>query len=230
MRVVVTAEHATNNVPAELGDLGLSRSARESHIAWDAGSAEVARAVSATFKTPWLAGEVSRLVVDLNRSATNPRVVPTRSFGVAIPGKHGLSKAQIRDRIETHWRPFRALARERIAEVLRHGDRCLHLSIHTFVPQLGRDMRDYDFGVLYDPSRPLERELAAELVRHWRSSGWSARRNAPYRGVADGHATGLRRELADVRYAGLEIEVDLLPESRSTYDESRDGQRRGAEA
>jgi hypothetical protein len=68
--------------------------------------------------------------------------------------------------------------------------------------------RDFDLAVLFDPRREMERALAAEIVQHWRKIGWTARRNAPYRGVSDGHATALRREFPDSDYAGLEIEVN----------------------
>ena len=213
MRLLVTVEHASNRIPAAYGDLGLSRDALESHIAWDPGSRELAQALSKAFAAPLLMGEWSRLLVDLNRSESNRRVIPERTFGVDVPGNHTLPPAQISERIENYWRPFRDKARQKARETTAERGPCLHLSVHTFTPTLGREIRDYDLAVLYDPSRTIEREIAAELVRAWRIAGWAARRNAPYRGVADGHTTALRRELSPTQYAGLEIEVNqrLLP-------------------
>jgi len=64
--------------------------------------------------------------------------------------------------------------------------------------------------VLYDPRRRWERALAGRLVDGWRAAcpGLRARRNAPYRGDADGLTTTLRRHWADRRYAGLELELN----------------------
>jgi predicted N-formylglutamate amidohydrolase len=202
--VLITVEHASNRLPPELDVLGLSPEALQSHVAWDPGALQLGRALQATIGGELLAGEWSRLLVDLNRSETNPRVAPARSFGVDIPGNRGLSHDQVHRRIETVWRPFRAKAREAV----KRSRRCLHFSVHTFTPELAGALRDFDFAVLYDPARDWERRLAAEIVACWRSAGWKARRNAPYRGVADGHTTALRREFPAERYAGLEIEVN----------------------
>ena len=201
--LLITVEHASNRLPAEMHALGLSPEVLQSHVAWDPGALELGRSLQAALGGELLVGEWSRLLIDLNRSETNPRVAPARSFGADIPGNRGLSRAELRRRIETWWRPFRGTARE----VVRRSRRCIHFSVHTFTPELAGALRDFDFAVLYDPRRRWERRLAMEIVASWRAAGWKARRNAPYRGVADGHTTALRREFPDERYAGLEIEV-----------------------
>ena len=204
MGLLWTVEHASREIPSDFEGLGLGPEALESHIAWDPGALELAQALQRALGGRLLAGDWSRLLVDLNRSETNPRVAPARAFGVDVPGNVGLRREQIRERIEKYWRPFREEARAAVLEEIS----CLHLGIHTFTPVMTGAARDFDLAVLFDPRRETERHLAAEMVRRWRAEGWTARRNAPYRGVADGHTTALRREFPDSQYAGLEIEVN----------------------
>lgn len=202
--LLITVEHASNRLPAEAHGLGLAPKILDSHVAWDTGALELGRALHAKLGGELLIGEWSRLWVDLNRSETNLRVAPPKSFGVHVPGNVGLSREALRSRIEGCWRPFREQAR-RIVET---SSRCVHIGMHTFTPDLGGNSRDFDLAALYDPRRPWERELAGRIVTYWRAQGWKARRNAPYRGVTDGHTTALRKQFPDERYAGVEIEAN----------------------
>jgi predicted N-formylglutamate amidohydrolase len=65
-----------------------------------------------------------------------------------------------------------------------------------------------DFGILYDPSRQIEKTLASSLCDRIASDGYHVRRNYPYRGVSDGHVTHLRTLFPRRSYAGLEVEVN----------------------
>jgi predicted N-formylglutamate amidohydrolase len=204
MRFLVTIEHASNRIPDALGRLGLSGDQLQSHIAWDPGALDLGTELSKVLGASLLEGEWSRLVADLNRSETNPRVVPARAFGVDVPGNAGLSRGDVKARLEMYWRPFRAQARE----IVEKSGTLIHLSIHTFTPTLDGQERRFDLAALYDPAREGERELAGEIVRQWAGAGWRARRNEPYRGVADGHTTALRRQFPPERYLGIEVEVN----------------------
>ena len=69
-------------------------------------------------------------------------------------------------------------------------------------------MRRTDIGLLYDPARSAERHLAKQLQAALSAgTGLRVHRNQPYRGVADGHTTGLRRHFDEHVYAGLELEI-----------------------
>lgn len=211
--VVVTAEHASNRLPSRYGTLGLSAAQIGSHIAWDAGSRVLARRLAKALGAPLIEGRWSRLLIDLNRSTGRPKLIPAVAFGEPVPGNANLSREERGRRIREYYRPFREEVRRAIeAESARSG-RCLHLGIHTFTPQLGGHVRNADVGLLYDPAREWERRLAASWVPLLRNAGFRVRRNYPYRGVADGHVTKLRRRWSAGRYAGIELEVNqaLLP-------------------
>jgi predicted N-formylglutamate amidohydrolase len=67
-----------------------------------------------------------------------------------------------------------------------------------------------DVGLLYDPARARERATAIAWQHELRERHpeLRIRRNAPYRGTADGLTTALRRERSVRRYAGIEIELN----------------------
>lgn len=218
--VVVTAEHASNRLPAHCGTLGLEPDQLESHIAWDPGSRGLARALGRAFGTRAIEGRWSRLWIDLNRSLTNRRVIPEVAFDVPAPGNARLPPAERERRVREVYRPFREATAAAIGEAISRKGRCLHWSVHTFTPELDGATRNADVGLLYDPRRAWERGLAARIARELGTEGFRVRLNYPYRGTADGHTTAMRRLHADSRYAGIELEVNqaLLPDWSSTVE------------
>ncbi len=202
---VVTCEHARNAVPP--GVWVAPATVREGHVGWDPGALLAAERIAAALSAPLQAGDWSRLYVDLNRSARSEGVIPTRSFGVEVPGNAALTAPERAERLRTTWLPFRAeterLARAAIADC----GACIHLSVHSFDPALDPAARTYPIGVLFDPERPFEAAVARRLLDGLRARGVDARANEPYLGVDDGHTTDLRAALGPA-YAGLEIELN----------------------
>src|SRR5690606_16509601 len=108
--------------------------------------------------------------------------------------------------------PYRNSVRSALAEEMGAGERALHLSIHSFTPRLGDEVRAVEAGILFDPARPAEAALAEWWLPRLRARGLDPRPNEPYEGTADGLAAAVRAELRARAYAGLELEVrsDLL--------------------
>jgi predicted N-formylglutamate amidohydrolase len=206
--VVVTAEHASSKIPDRYRGLGLSADQQQSHIAWDEGSKALAREIARQLSAPLVEGVVSRLVIDLNRSLHHSRVIPAVAFGVPVPGNEGLSAEERSRRIELYYEPFRSTAFLEVNRGVKSTGRCVHLSVHTFTPQLNGVVRPLDVAVLYDPRRRREAHLGERLAEKIAAAGFRVRRNFPFRGVADGHTTGLRRRFPDKAYAGIEIELN----------------------
>jgi predicted N-formylglutamate amidohydrolase len=216
--VVVTAEHASRKIPDRYRGLGLSAEEQESHIAWDEGSPALAREIARQLSAPLVEGVVSRLVIDLNRSLHHRRVIPAVAFGVPVPGNEAVTEEERARRIELYYEPFRSTAFTEISKGVKSTGRCVHISVHTFTPRLNGVVRPLDVAVLYDPRRKREGELGERLADRFAQTGFRVRRNFPFRGVADGHTTGLRRKFPDKAYAGVEIEVNqaLLGEWKAT--------------
>ena len=84
--LVIVVDHASNRVPADLGDLGLDAREFERHIAWDIGAEALARALAERLGAATVVSRFSRLVIDPNRGDDDPTLVMRLSDGAVIPG------------------------------------------------------------------------------------------------------------------------------------------------
>lgn len=204
--VIITCEHASAALPAG-ADLGVPDDVRLSHVGWDEGAAAIGAATAAELACAYVAGEYSRLWVDLNRPAESAASLPASAFGVVIPGNVGLAAelraARLARYHAPHWQQVIAAVEGRIQ---RHGG-CLHVAVHSFDPELEPAARRFDVGVLFDPERTPEAELAAWLGDALSRAGYVTRANQPYLGTDEGMTTSLRQRFAAATYAGIEIEV-----------------------
>lgn len=207
--LVLTCEHASYQIPEEFRRLfnGQGRRLR-SHQGWDPGALEVASRLQRGFSAPLVAGAYSRLLVDLNRSPSHPRVFSETTRALPVSERSRLLETIH----QPHWAAVDdAIQRARVGGSMKRrgpGAQVVHLAVHSFTPELDGVARSCEIGVLYDPSRQPERELGLELQRVLKAPGRRVRRNYPYRGVADGLPTALRRRLSVRDYAGLELELN----------------------
>jgi predicted N-formylglutamate amidohydrolase len=173
-----------------------------SHRGFDSGALAVARHVSRSLRAPLYAGNVSRLVVDLNRSLRHRHL--HSEFLV------GLDVAQRRAIVERYHSPHWDNVERHVAMRLRRGVWVVHVAVHSFTPALRGEVRNADVGLLYDPSR--RREMA--LCQGWKeilnetAPDLRVRFNYPYRGGADGLTTYLRRRFPVSSYVGIELELN----------------------
>ena len=203
LSLLLTCEHAGNEVPRQYAHLfrGAAR-ALASHRGWDPGSRELGRIFQRQLKAPLNQVKTTRLLVELNRGIGHPRL-----FSEFTSQLDAIAKQEILDR---YYHPHRASVEAWIAARVAVGDQVIHLSLHTFKPSLDGAVRNADVGLLYDPQRPAEKALC----RAWRHSiqkvetALHVRSNYPYRGNADGFTTYLRRQFADPKYVGIELEVN----------------------
>lgn len=198
--VLITAEHASCAVPEEWADLFAGQtSVLQSHRGWDPGTADLAEALADRLKAPLLAGQVTRLLVDLNRSRGHPRHFSEFTRGLAPRCREEL--------VQRYWQPHWSAYR---AHIERAQPGLVHLACHSFTPSLDGRPRNADVGLLYDPSRPLEVALAGRIAEHLGRLRpvLKLRRNYPYRGTANGMGQQHRRWFPDARLVTLELEIN----------------------
>lgn len=199
-RWLLTCEHASRDVPDEFREaFARAGAVMDSHRAWDPGALGVFSALAPDHADHASRGRATRLLVDLNRSLHHPRLFS--EFTRRLP-------REVRDRIVDHWwRPFRDEAESVVAAWRADGLPVVHLSVHSFTPVLDGHARTADIGLLYDPRRAAELGLARRCRDLLADRGWSVRLNYPYRGVADGHTTAMRRRHPE-GFAGFELELN----------------------
>ena len=214
LSVLLTCEHATHSVPREFR--GLFKGADEvlaSHRGWDPGALEMAEALSRIGGVRLMAGEATRLLVELNRSLENPELWSEFTAGLSE-----IEKAEI---LRRHYVPFRSRVHHQIGREIGMGGRVLHFSVHSFTPVFRGMQREVDVGLLFDTGKALEVAVCESLGRTLRSGlpDLRVRMNEPYLGVDDGFTTWLRRHYPAERYAGIELEFNqALPARGETWN------------
>ena len=199
--LLITCEHGGNEVPPAYAPYFADwRDLLVSHRGFDLGALATARALAAATHVALIAATVSRLVVDLNRSIGHP--------GLFSEITKPLPKAVRQAILADHYHPHRQAVTRAVADRIEAGQVVLHLASHSFTPCLAGVTRHCDLGFLYDPGRPAEKAFCLALARQLADLDRNLvlRRNYPYRGVADGLVTALRRRFGE-RYLGVELEV-----------------------
>ena len=199
---MLTCEHASYRLPAAFKK-AVPAEVLKTHRAYDIGAAQVFRKLVKFAKPEFSCeGKYSRLFVDLNRTITNKS-----SFSEFYEALNKAAAAKAKAEASAYWTEYRA-AIEKFVKANAKKE-IIHLGIHSFTPELNGKVRNTDIGILYDPSRPKECELAqvikAEIKRL--HPEMKVRFNYPYKGTSDGLTTTLRKKFGP-RYAGLEIEIN----------------------
>lgn len=162
----------------------------------------MAKALARTLGAPLVVSTVSRLLIDLNRSIGHPRV-----FSAATRDMPAELRSKI---VEQHYQPYRAQVEDIVRQAVSRGKRVIHISSHSFTPELNGKVRSADVGLLYHPGRKGE----VQLCTRWKKSladfapELRVRRNYPYAGKDDGLTSHLRLHFPPGAYVGIEIEIN----------------------
>ncbi|WP_332675127.1 N-formylglutamate amidohydrolase [Aromatoleum sp.] len=201
--IVVTCEHGGNDVPERYRERFAGREdLLQTHRGYDAGALQLGREIADAVGAPLFASTTTRLLIDLNRSIGNRGLFS--EFTADLPHE---AREEL---LAGHYRPYRQPVEAFVERSLAAGRRVFHLSSHSFTPVLDGEVRTADIGLLYDPRRPRELELAMRWYAALRCAApqLTVRRNYPYTGRSDGFCAGLRRRLRTDDYIGLELEVN----------------------
>jgi predicted N-formylglutamate amidohydrolase len=200
--LLLTCEHAGNRIPRAYAPLFRGVDALlATHRGWDPGAHALARFLARRLRRPLHAVTWSRLFVEANRAAHNPRI--WSQFTRTLP------KAERAAILARYWAPHRTKVERAVADAAREA-RVVHVAVHSFTPELGGEVRNADVSFLYDSRRQRE----ASLCRRWgailarTSPDLRVRYNYPYRGSSDGLTTYLRKQHPAARYLGVEIEIN----------------------
>ncbi|QDT06223.1 N-formylglutamate amidohydrolase [Rubripirellula lacrimiformis] len=151
--ILITCEHGGNEVPPEYAVHFASPGAQadlRSHRGYDPGALVAAESLAKHLGCRLIASTTTRLLVDLNRSESNPGIWSKYCTDLDEPGRDQL--------LSQYYRPYRADVLQCVSDFVRDGRSVIHLSVHTFTKRFQGDRRDVDLGILFDPDRPSERQ------------------------------------------------------------------------
>lgn len=207
-RFVLLCDHATNRLPPRYGSLGLGVEDLGRHFAWDPGAAGIARRMAERLDAPLVLANVSRLVIDCNRSPDAPDSIVAVGEMTPIPGNADLTVPERSRRVAEAYDPFHAAVSDAIdRRAARPGSFAL-CAIHTFTPVMRGTRRPWHVGIIHEESNPLADAVLAALRA---DSGLVVGDNEPYSPADRVYHTlerhGLARGLPTVM---IEVRNDLV--------------------
>jgi predicted N-formylglutamate amidohydrolase len=175
---VFVCDHASNRIPPDYGDLGLSAIDRLRHIAWDPGALAVSLQLSDILDAPLIHSTVSRLVIDCNRTYEAPDLIVKVSEGTEIPGNHLVGDNERQRRIAEFHRPFHSAIEAVLDARAAAGRETILVAMHSFTPIYHGVERPWPIGVIHGVETGYTRRVfeALRAVRSDLNVGW----NEPY--------------------------------------------------
>jgi hypothetical protein len=159
---------------------------------WEPGALNLAQAFSMKFRTPLVHGDVTRLLIDLEKQCDER----WSRFSLQLPET---TRSKLVDR---HERPFRAHLAQRIAEDLRRHAAVWHVLVHTSPEIDGRVL--------------LETPSAAPLAESF-AAAWRGRLHAAEMDVL--HARGMVPNALEA-FLSMEFPADQYAQIRLTISQS----------
>jgi len=201
-QLVLSCEHGGNQIPSEYDYLfKQKRNILNTHRGYDIGALVIARSLEKALAVPLLSSEVSRLFVDLNRSLRHRNLFSEFMRPLSTEARIAI--------LCHYYHPYRQALEQATSDFIANRRTVTHLSIHSFTPKLGDQVRNNDIGLLYDPARAVEKAFCKQLQTVIQEkSALVVRLNYPYRGKADGLTRSLRRKFPAKFYMGIEIEIN----------------------
>jgi predicted N-formylglutamate amidohydrolase len=171
------------------------------HRGWDLGAPVLLGNLESEFGITPYKSEISRLIVDLNRSPTHKNLYSEFT--------RDLSKLEKISLLDSYYYPYRDSMEMEIEELIRTKYTVVHIAVHSFTPELNGEIRNAEIGVLYDPSHRNEKKFCSIWKEELKTnlSTLRIRSNYPYYGSADSLPTFLRRKFKD-SYLGIELEIN----------------------
>ncbi|ALI97777.1 N-formylglutamate amidohydrolase [Rufibacter tibetensis] len=200
---ILTCEHAGNELPPEFEHLFKGKEEElYSHKAIDFGALRLARHLATACYLPLYSTSISRLLVEHNRSLDSEELFSDFTKDLSEEEKHTI--------LDKYYFPHRDEVEEKVREEVEAGNKVLHLAVHTFTPVKEGEVREAEIGILFDPDRSWEKEIAAQLKADLQNQNLDRKvlDNSPYPGVDDGLPTYLRTKFSNDQYAGFELEIN----------------------
>ena len=176
--LLLICDHASCAIPKALNNLGIGEETLRDHIGWDIGAAAVTRRLSQLLDAPALLAGYSRLLIDCNRPAAAPDLVPPLADGRPVPGNQGLSEADIAARRAAFFEPYHAEIRAALHVFAEAGRVPILAAIHSFTPAMSSDdeARPWQVSICWD----RDGRVALPLLAALRDEGLCVGENEPY--------------------------------------------------
>src|SRR6202023_344872 len=132
--LLIVADHAGKHFSRRLGQLALSNSECERHIAWDIGVGAVCCLIGKALNAVVVQQNYSRLVIDCNRTPGSGTSILDLSELTHVPGNIGLSERHKLARVRGKLRPYNARIVTELDRRREAARPTALISMHRFTP------------------------------------------------------------------------------------------------
>lgn len=215
--LLLCADHAGLGGRDQFGDLGIGDALWHSHFACDIGTQALTEKLATHCAPQAVINDYSRLFADVHRDPADPNCIPLMLDEAPVPGNCALDAQGREERIRCIHQPYHQRLGEAVNELrAKYGQRAGVMSIHSFTPIWGGDLRSVDIGFLvkHDEATALHLKLALERA----FPQFNIMFNEPYSGWIYNYT--LDRHLGDLAnpQALIEIRQDHAQDA-STMDQ-----------
>jgi len=210
---VLVCDHASNAIPLSLDHLGLSENELASHIAWDIGTAGVARQLAERLDAVLVLQNYSRLVIDCNRPLHADDSIAISSEWTTISANENLSAEAIASRVSGVFEPYHEQVQQILDARKREGRASLLIALHSFTPSYRGTVRPWEISIMYHHDARLAKTLLKLLGRDKRLVVGD---NEPY-SVSDesDYTIPVHGEARRIPHVAIEIRQDLVADEAS---------------
>ncbi len=201
---LIIADHASNRLPPEIEDIGVSPEDMEKHIAYDIGTEMLALRLQSLLKCPAIIADWTRLLIDLNRDPKHPGLVPDASDGITVPYNVAMSAAEKMQRMQLYFAPYH----QRISQEIDRLENPFLLALHSFTPVMSGFARPWDIGFLWNSDGALSLRAAALMAET--APHLAIGLNQPYSGKTLNYTMDRHAGRRNLPYLSIEIRQDLL--------------------
>ncbi|MBX3579065.1 MAG: N-formylglutamate amidohydrolase [Rhizobiaceae bacterium] len=206
--LLLLADHARRDLPADYGDLGLPPSEFDRHIAYDIGVEMVLRELARLTGAPGIVSTFSRLLIDPNRGEDDPTLIRQLYDGTIVPANYPMTAEERHRRIQRFYRPYHDAVAALVESVATASGAAPFLfSIHSFTPVMQGHVRPWQVGVLWDADERAARPLIEMLAADPRLTVGD---NEPYDGALKGDTMYQHAIAHGFAHALIEIRQDLI--------------------
>ena len=209
---VLVADHAGQQIPRQLGDLGLPQVELDRHIGWDIGIAGVTGQLAGLLDAFAILQTYSRLVIDCNRPLDSSSSIVSSSDGTVVPGNQNLSEDQRTARALEIFAPYHGRITQELDQRSVQSQAPVLIAKHSFTPVFAGETRPWHVGVLYHRDTRLAHALLAALNAE---PDLVVGDNQPY-SISDGSdfAVPVHGEQRGLLHVELEIRQDLIADAQ----------------
>ena len=220
---LIICDHASNKIPSEYKNLGLSSDILSTHIAYDIGVEELAINIAEKLECPLVMSNFSRLLIDTNRGIDDPTLIMKVSDGKIIEGNKNISFLneceEKKKRINNYYNTYHNKISEIIDRSLKKNMFPAIISIHSFTPSFGGNKRSTELGILWDSDNRLPDIFFSYLNKNHKDI--IVGNNKPYTGRMKNdtlYRHGTKQGLANIL---IEIRQDLIIDSAKQKEFSK---------